>query len=72
MIFGRDLVTCDDFSDCHDKIVVTGVSSTGGQFVAIICKGRDAPRHSQMRTVTLRVIDLVVNGGRGEEIKHRR
>jgi hypothetical protein len=71
MIFGQDLATCDDFGDCHDKIVVAGVSSAGGQIVVIICKERDAPRHSQMRTVTLRVIDLVVNG-RGEEIKHWR
>ena len=29
MIFGRDLVSCDDFDDCHDKIVVVGIGSDG-------------------------------------------
>jgi hypothetical protein len=56
MIFSWDLVTCDDFGDCHDKIDIAG-----GQFVAIICKGWDAPRHSQQGHF-LWVIDLVVDG----------
>ena len=68
MIFGRICVICDDFGDYHDEIVVTSIdSSAGGQFVAIICKGR-GPSGSPLRRQRLRVIDLIV-GGRGEEIK---
>ena len=41
MIFGRVCVICDDFGDYHDEIVVTSINFiAGGQFVAIICKGR--------------------------------
>ena len=41
MIFGRGVVTCDDFGDCHDEVTVAGVDlSICDQFVAIICKGR--------------------------------
>jgi hypothetical protein len=25
MIFDRDLVTCDDFSDCNDEVIVIGI-----------------------------------------------
>lgn len=40
LIFDRDLVTCDDFGDCHKKILVLGIYlSTIDQFMAIICKG---------------------------------
>ena len=45
MIFSRICVICDDFGDYHDEIVVTSIdSSAGGQFVAIICKGRGSSR----------------------------
>jgi hypothetical protein len=29
MIFGRDRVSCDDFSDCHDEIAVASVDFIG-------------------------------------------
>jgi hypothetical protein len=36
MIFDRDLVTCDDFSDCNDDVIVIGIdfSLAEDQFVA--------------------------------------
>ena len=45
MIFGWVCVICDDFGDYHDEIVVTSINFiAGGQFVAIICKGRGSSR----------------------------
>ena len=68
MIFGRVCVICDDFGDYHDEIVVTSINFiAGGQFVAIICKGRGSSR-APLQRQRLRIIDLIV-GGRGEEIK---
>jgi hypothetical protein len=43
MIFGWDYVSCDDFGNCHDKIIIAGVDFIGdGQFVTFICKGMGA------------------------------
>jgi hypothetical protein len=25
MIFDRDLITCDDFSDCNDEVIIIGI-----------------------------------------------
>jgi hypothetical protein len=41
MISGWTSVSCDDFGDCQDKIIVAGIDFIGRQpFVAFICKGR--------------------------------
>jgi hypothetical protein len=67
MIFGQDRVSCDDFSDYHDKITVAGIDLLADdQFVAFIYKGMSASG-SSLRGQRLRVIDLIVDG-RGEEI----
>ena len=51
MILDRDLFSYDDFGDCHNEIIVAALHAsiilTDNQFVAIICKVRGAPRHSQ-------------------------
>jgi hypothetical protein len=31
MIFGRDRISYDDFSDCHDEIAIAGVDFIGKQ-----------------------------------------
>jgi hypothetical protein len=68
MIFGWDCVSCDDFSDCHDEIVVAGVNFIGRQLIyGLYLQGGNASGSPQ-RGQRLRVIDLIVNG-REEDFK---
>ena len=68
MIFGPDRISYDDFGDFHDEIAVAAsISSANGQFIAFICKGRDASGNP-LRGQRLRVIDLIVDRC-GEEFK---
>ena len=68
MISGRDRIFYDEFSDCHDKIVVVGVDFIGRRTICgFICKGGGASG-SPLRGKRLQVIDLIVDG-RGEEFK---
>ena len=68
MIFGRGRVFCDNFSDCHDEIVVADVDFIGRR---PICghyqKWEGCPGHSQREQLPW-VIDLIIDD-RGEEIK---
>ena len=54
MIFGRDLVSCDDFDDCHDKIVVVGIDFIGRRSICDhYLQGKGRSQALPMRTVTL-------------------
>lgn len=62
MMFGWELVICDDFDNGHNKVAVAGVnSSVGDQFVVTICKDKCAHGHFPQR-YPLRVTDLIING----------
>jgi hypothetical protein len=58
MIFHRDLVTCNDFSDCTTRLPLQA-SSADGQFVAIMY---GVVGGVLLRTSNQDIIDLVVDG----------
>jgi hypothetical protein len=68
MIFGFDLVICDDFGDCHDMVVIAGIDMNDSQPICgHYLLGEGCSWALPTRKVTL-VIDLIVDGY-GEEIK---
>ena len=66
MIFGRDLVTCDDFGDYDDEITVVGVDFISRRPIYSLYLEGDGCFWEPLRGQRLWVIDLIVDGGRDE------
>jgi hypothetical protein len=69
MIFDWDRVSCEDFGDCPDEIVVAGIDFIGRQLFCGLClQWEGCFWEPPMRGQRHRVIDLIIDG-REEDFK---